>query len=127
MRNSSLNIVPEHNRAQIYRQWFQLAKTPFVLPNKTTVLFEKLKELNVEKYDTEKATNISEKIKEHANGRRVVLYQGGISEIRQIDKAVIAVKKMHDKFFFVFEIPVNFSIHYIPVKNPVNTIKSIWF
>ena len=101
MLNSSLNIVPEYNRAQIYRQWFQLAKTPFILPNKTTLLFEKLKELNAQKYDTEKVTNISKEIKEQANGRRIVLYQGLITKNRQIDKAVIAVKKMPNKFFFV--------------------------
>jgi glycosyltransferase involved in cell wall biosynthesis len=101
MLNSSMNIVPEYNRAQIYRQWFQLAKSPFVLPNKTTLLFEKLKELNAKRYDTEKVTNISKEIKEQANGRRVVLYQGRISKIRQISKVVIAVKKMPDEFFFV--------------------------
>ena len=101
MLNSSLNIVPEHNRAQIYRQWFQLAKTPLVFPNKTTLLFEKLKELNAEIYDSDKITHISEEIKEQAKGRRIVLYQGGIGKIRQIDKAVMAVKKMQDKFFFV--------------------------
>lgn len=101
MLNSSLNIVPEYNRAQIYRQWFQLAKSPFVLPNKTTLLFEELKELNAQKHDTEEVTNISKEINEQANGRRVILYQGAISKIRQISKVVIAVKKMPDEFFFV--------------------------
>ncbi len=101
MLNSRLNIVPEYNRAQIYRQWFQLANTPFVLPNKTTLLFEKTKGLNAEKYDVVKITNISKEIKEQANGRRIVLYQGGINPSRQIEKIVLSVKKLSDKFFFV--------------------------
>ena len=101
MLNSSLNIVPEYNRAQIFRQWFQLEKTPFILPNRTTFVFEKLNKINADKYDIEKLINISKEIKDQANGRRVVLYQGMIDKNRQIDKVVTAIQKSSDKFFFV--------------------------
>ena len=101
MLNSALNVVPEYNRAQIYRQWFQLPKTPFLLPNKTTLLFEKLKELKFEKQDIGRITDISKEIEKESGGRRVLLYQGGINRKRQIDKVAVAVQRLPDKFLFV--------------------------
>jgi len=101
MRNSFLNVVPEFNRAQIYRQWFKLLRTPFVLPNKTTLLFEKLKELNIDKYNNGKIARITNEIKEVANGRRIVIYQGLLNKHREIGKVVSAVKELSDKFFLV--------------------------
>jgi len=102
MANSYLNIVPEHNRAQIYRQWFGLQTTPFVLPNKTTLLLEKITQLETSFFDRLRQTNaIIEKSLAATSGKKVVLYQGGISDIRGLDRLVSGVKERSNDYSLV--------------------------
>jgi len=100
MQNAQLNVVPEVNRAQIYRCWFNLKKTPFVLPNKSTLLYEKLNDLKSKNYN-ERINNIIKEIKKEAKGRKIILYQGLINKRRDISKVISAVKKLSKKFYFV--------------------------
>jgi len=100
MQNAFLNVVSEVNRAQIYRCWFKLKKTPFVLPNKSTSLYEKFNELKIKNYN-ERINNIIKEIKKEAKGRKIILYQGLINKRRDISKVISAVKKLSQKFYFV--------------------------
>lgn len=100
MRYACLNVVPEVNRAQIYRHWFKLKKTPFILPNKTTSLYKRIKNLYNKNYN-EKTDKIIKEIRNAAKGRKIVLYQGGINKMREISKVVVAVKELSHKFYFV--------------------------
>jgi len=101
MQHSFLNVVPEINRAYIYKYWFKLKKTPFVLPNKTTSIYENFSDLKNKNYD-KKASEILGEIRKLAKGRKIVLYQGGISKNkRDISNVVIAIKKLYHEFYFV--------------------------
>jgi len=69
-------IVPEKNRALIFRTWYQLKTTPFVLPNKPYVA--NVNELQL----TNEVTVEIDRIK--SSYKKLFLYQGMISKKRDI-------------------------------------------
>lgn len=82
VRNAQEVLVAEYNRACISRVWFKLLKTPTVIPNKP--LNHPLKREIPNEY--------SEKLK----GKKIVLFQGGIDENRNLDVLCKAVNKSNE-------------------------------
>lgn len=80
-------IVPELNRAHILRSYLKLDTTPTVLPNKPIDLPEL------------KNQDIKELVKRF-EGKKVVLYQGHISPVRNVEPICKAIDKL-ENFVFV--------------------------
>lgn len=80
-------IVPEFNRAHILRSYFNLDKTPKVIPNKPIDL-PKLRDLDVLK------------LLAKFEGKKIILYQGHISRVRNVESICKAVEKLNN-FVFV--------------------------
>lgn len=79
-------FMPEYNRTVLYQVWFHLEKRPTVLPNKPYLLPSE-----------EQLYKIKEKYADTLSllqGKKVILYQGGIYPSRQPDKIVSAAKNI---------------------------------
>lgn len=86
-------FMPEYNRTVIYQIWFNLNKRPYVLPNKPYFIpnkpeLEKLKK----KYKVEL---------EKFEGKKVILYQGGISKVRMLENLAKALNNIDDDFILL--------------------------
>jgi hypothetical protein len=93
-RRAKSVVVPEHSRAAIVRKWYDLALTPYVLPNKP--------------YDHPRQRKIpvtdvcaSREFEELGNDTKIVLYQGHISRIRDVRPIAAAVNRMGGEWRFV--------------------------
>lgn len=71
-------IVPEYNRAHIMQSRYKLRKTPYVLPNKSDIQLEK----DIPDDAAEAIKLIEEKKSE---GKKIILYMGGINKERPLD------------------------------------------
>ena len=81
-------VVPEINRAYIQKSWWNLAKTPYVLPNKMDL--ETIE--NIPDY-------VMEIIKEiKTETRKIVLYQGIFASDRNLDKFADAIDELDDEY-----------------------------
>lgn len=92
--NAAAVVVPEYNRAQITKAWWNLKKTPFVLPNKPflDVIFPKNSTIS-----DGKARQTINQLK----GKKIILYQGILTAERPIDMFIKAVDKLGDDYAFV--------------------------
>lgn len=93
VKNANRVIVPEYNRAVMFKCWFSLKNVPFVIPNKP---YYSTAEMN----DTTKAilNNLKKK------NKKIIIYQGWISNDRDINaiaEAIDEMNKIDDKFLFV--------------------------
>ena len=86
-QNASKVIVPEYNRANITRVWFNLKDTPYVLPN-IPISLPKLSDIKVK----EKLIAFE--------GKKIILYQGHIQRGRSMEAICKAVDKL-EGFVFV--------------------------
>lgn len=83
-REASIVVVPEYCRAHIMQSWYNLSKCPVVLPNKPDIDINLLA-------DAETIAAI-EKIESIRNsGKIAVLYMGGITPERPLDKLIDAI------------------------------------
>lgn len=85
-------FMPEYNRSILYKVWFGLDKHPYVLPNKPYFLPDK-KEL-------EEAETKYSKIFSDLQGKKIILYQGVIDGVRNLDNYIMAAKKLGNDFIF---------------------------
>lgn len=85
-------FMPEYNRTVLYKVWFHLEKRPYVLPNKPYFLPEK-KEL-------EEAEVKYGEIFSDLKGKKIILYQGVIDGVRNLDNYIIAAKQLGDDYVF---------------------------
>jgi hypothetical protein len=76
-------VMPEINRAYIYKVWFSLDKLPYVLPNKPYYKTE-----TKEKKALRDLKIMEDKIQQFANGRKIILYQGVIATDRKFSGVV---------------------------------------
>lgn len=88
--NAKAVFMPEYNRTFLYKIWFKLNKTPIVLPNKPHFLpsridLERLKEKH------------KDKILPLVN-KKIILYQGGISRVRLLDRIAKAIMELDDSY-----------------------------
>lgn len=104
-------IVPEYNRAHILKVWLNLQKRPLVIPNKPY-----FPEVIAEKSTLE----IVKKLK--SLNKKIILYQGWISEERDISRIIEALSMMEtqDEFKLVLMGPVveRKSLNIIKEKYP---------
>ncbi|MCR4660470.1 MAG: hypothetical protein K5765_00520 [Clostridia bacterium] len=92
--DSAINVVcPEYNRAHIMKAWWNLKKIPIVLPNKPYSSSDLIL-----KYEFDDETK---KILEMIGKRKIVLYQGMVSDERPIEPFIRAISKMNDYVFLV--------------------------
>ncbi len=81
IKNAQKTFVCEENRAWIYRVWFNLKKTPIVIPNKPLTLPPVSPNKNL--------VQTIEKLK--STGKKILIYQGYIGEDRNIDTLCKAI------------------------------------
>jgi glycosyltransferase involved in cell wall biosynthesis len=81
-------IVPEVNRANILRVWFNLKKTPYVIPNKPI------------NHPLKRKLPIEEKYMEIMNHDKIILYQGILATQRNLDVICESASQLAD-FRFV--------------------------
>lgn len=86
-------FIPEYNRTCIYQAWFNLKKRPYLLPNKPYFLpsEEELQKIKIKYNDNLKVLE----------GKKVLLYQGGVSTTRMLDSIAKANVKLGYKFQLV--------------------------
>ena len=83
-------FIPEYNRTILYKIWFKLSKKPLVLPNKPYFL-PSIDDLSVIKSKYEDVIALLE-------DKKVILYQGGISKTRMLDKIACITKELSEEF-----------------------------
>lgn len=103
-------FMPEYNRTILYKVWFHLERRPFVLPNKPYFLPSESEIRN--------ARARYQSIFSNLEGKKVILYQGGISKVRNLDSFIIAAKALGDDFMFVLLGPNQ--------NGTVETLKPLW-
>lgn len=90
IRQAQAVMIPEYNRAIIYKAWFKLDKTPYVLPNKPEA-FPTEDECKRVLY---KYNDVISRLE----NKRVLLYQGGISRVRMLDIIARALKSCGEHY-----------------------------
>jgi glycosyltransferase involved in cell wall biosynthesis len=88
-RHASCVVVPEMCRAAIFRSWYSLKQTPFVMPNKPAYHPRK-RHLEI---NDDQARNV---ISSMHDDERIVLYQGHVSIYRDIRGVAEAIKNIGD-------------------------------
>lgn len=91
--NAGLVFMPEYNRAFIYKGWFHLKNLPVVLPNKPYYLPTST-ELALLEDNYSDYVNIFKKYK-------VILYQGRITDDRDLSFFAEAISRLGDDYRFV--------------------------
>ncbi len=83
-------VVPEYNRAHIQKVWWSLSDLPTVLPNRMSLPdFGKME-------IPDDILKIEELVKQEK--RRIVIYQGGFYNDRDLDNFVEAIAKLKDNY-----------------------------
>jgi len=91
LQNASKLIVPEQTRSFIIRSNYNLKTFPSVLPNKPY-------DFKIENMDDKKFM-----LDRMINNRKIILYQGLISEERNLIPFANAIKEIYDKFVFIIQ------------------------
>ena len=91
-------VVPEYNRAQIMKLWWNLTELPMLLKNKPYV--EEIFHKNMPIVN-ETASRIIKKL----DGKKIILYQGIIHKERPLDNFIYAVERLGDEYAFVVMAP----------------------
>lgn len=81
--NADKVIVPEYNRANILRVWLNLKKTPFVIPNKPLSI------------PSSASYSYPDELVKIQN-KKIILYQGHIMKLRNIDALCETVSKLEN-------------------------------
>ncbi len=81
-------FMPEYNRIYIYRSFFNLSKLPYLLPNKPYFIPNET--------DLDALKNKYPDIIRSLNDKKIILYQGILSEERDLDKFLIAFNKLKE-------------------------------
>ncbi|MEA5005228.1 MAG: hypothetical protein VB022_02330 [Rikenellaceae bacterium] len=93
IHNARAVFMPEYNRTILYQIWFNLKKRPIVLPNKPYFLPQKNEiSLLKEKYN---------QLLKPLYDKKVILYQGGISRVRMLDKLASALCYLDDEYILL--------------------------
>lgn len=83
----------EYNRAHITKAWFDLAELPVILPNKLYLS----KDVELDGY---KNSKVEEQLK-NLEGKKIILFQGGLGPERPIDKFIEAVGNLGHEYAMV--------------------------
>ncbi len=82
-------VACEKNRARIMKQWYNLKKLPYVMPNKPYY-----------EGDCEKNAN-AENLLQSLEGKKYILYQGILGNDRSLDTLAKALKITKEKYYLV--------------------------
>lgn len=93
MQNAIINVNPNDDRGAIFRSLYMLNESPITLPNKP-YYHPNLRFLNIE--DSHSSAIIN-KLK----SRKILLYQGGIGDDRDVSPIAEAIKLISDKWVLV--------------------------
>ncbi|MDN3425678.1 glycosyltransferase [Planococcus notacanthi] len=93
-KKSEVVIQAEYNRAHIAQAWWELEKTPYILPNKPYNNYAISRNSEI---TNEEAAKIMNKLR----GKKIILYQGVISLERPLDPFINAIDKLGDDYAFV--------------------------
>jgi len=86
-------FMPEYNRTVLYQIWFGLKQRPIVLPNKPYFIPDKIELQKLkEKYKNEISA---------CEGKKIILYQGGISKVRLLDKIAHAITELNENYLLL--------------------------
>lgn len=116
---SSLAVIQaEYNRAHIAKTWWELEWTPFILPNKPY-------EIEVKRF-SKINDNIASEIISKLSNKKIILYQGIITDERPIEPFMKAVKELGTDYALVImtssEIKKNISdynnTYFVPFVSP---------
>lgn len=125
MENACCVVVPEEVRAHIFRAWYQLKKTPFVLPNKP---YFHPRKRNLPITDPAAAAAFA-KI---PAGSKIIFYQGGMSDRRDLKPVARAVERAGAPWALAIQCPIvdndyykdlfaNYKFYHIPyVQAPLH-------
>lgn len=94
LRRAGLIVVPEANRAAIYRAWYRLGSTPAVLPNKPHYHPRSAEHLPLPAAANELSPLL-------ARGDRIVLYQGHLHPDRPLTGVARAIHQLGPPWRFV--------------------------
>jgi len=86
-------FMPEYNRAFLYKVFFKLKDIPTILPNKPYFI-PSTEEMNILK---NKYSDIIRSIE----GRKIILYQGGLSKERDSSPFIKAISKLENKYVLI--------------------------
>lgn len=111
-------LVSEETRAHIFRSWYQLRETPIVLPNKPYGHPRK-RRLPI----TDAAA--AEAFSKIPHGTKIVFYQGGVSERRDLKPIARAIEELGTPWALAVQCPIvdneyykdffaNYKFYYIP-------------
>ena len=105
-------VVPEYNRAHILKTWWDLKKTPIVLPNKPYKL-----------PPSEIPAEIESKLTKLINERRkVLLYQGDFNPDRDLEIIADTVESMKDYVLYLLGRPNKYLDNLLSKKNGIEYI-----
>ncbi len=85
-------VVPEYNRAHILQSWWNLNKTPHILPNKNCMLG------NMSQGIDEKYRKYYQRLKDEK--RKIILYQGILTKERPLEPYAKAIEMMKEHYCF---------------------------
>lgn len=87
-KNANKTVVPEYCRAHIMKSRYAMKSTPIVLPNRS--------ELNLDGFlpSDEAKRNIEKLDKIHADGKKILLYMGGINKERPLAPLLLGVSTL---------------------------------
>ncbi len=91
--NAVAVVVPEYNRAHITKAWWELDRLPYVMPNKPYVNENEFKQNGI----SDQAQSVLDKLE----GKKIILYQGGLGKERPIYKFVEAVEELENYAFII--------------------------
>ncbi len=111
-KHAKVTVVPEYNRSHLMKLWWNLDKTPFILPNKLT-LHPRLRNCEINQKD------IKDKIlKIVDSGKRIILYQGVVHEQRNLLPFIKAIDKLNEKYVLVLMTELNSFTEKLLFDNP---------
>ena len=105
-------VVPEYNRAHIFKTWWNLEETPIILPNKPY----KLPPLEIPIEIKRKLAKLLEE------KRKVLLYQGDFNPDRNLEVIADTVASMQDYVLYLLGRPNKFLEDFLHKKRKVEYI-----
>ncbi|SCH97422.1 glycosyltransferase [uncultured Bacteroides sp.] len=111
-QNASVVVVPEYNRAHIQKSYWSLRNVPFVLPNKPLVHPRTKNIPSCEQSAIEKLESLKKE------GKKVILYMGGIGLERPLEQLIEAVLMIRDRFEFAILGRQSLYLDYLLQKYP---------
>ena len=90
INDAKLVFMPEYNRTLLFKVWYKMTKTPIVLPNKPYYL--------ISEEEAHKILSDYSDILGPLKNKKLILYQGGISRTRMLDKICVAIKRMNSDY-----------------------------